>query len=261
MTEYVARHISGILLPVALLIVALGCQARSPTAPPSPNSLPTAPDVPSSLSPVLGEMIDVRVEGRVIDADSEKPVSGAVVTPGGFCAKGTTSAGGACRRVDPGADRVTTDANGVFAVVANIPQTWDQLWLEVTRDGYEHMDIFVPPSDVRASTLRVLPVLTISPGGSLTTRTFHGSLNCGMDGWYCRRVIINAPPSDLIEVEVIPVEGQVGILEGPAAMVFPSQRQVTVSGREVWIYAGSPTPTPFYHVFEQRMTVTARRHR
>jgi hypothetical protein len=223
--------------------------------------MPIAPVMPSLLSPVLGEMINVRVEGRVIDADREKAVPGAVVTPVGFCAKGIPPAGGACRRVDPGAARVAADANGVFAVVANIPQTWDELLLGVTRDGYEPMDIYVAPSDVTAATLRVLPTLTINPGESLTTRTFHGAKNCGNDGHYCRRVMINAPPGDLIEVEVIPVEGQeVGILGGPATMVFPSQRQITVSGREVWIYAGTPTTTPFYHVFEQRMTVTARRH-
>ena len=82
-------------------------------------------------------------------------------------------------------------------MVANIPQTWDELWLEVTRDGYESMDILVPPSDVTAATLRVLPRLTIHPGESLTTRTFHGSINCGMDGWSCRRVIINARQATL----------------------------------------------------------------
>jgi hypothetical protein len=157
---------------------------------------------------------------------------------------------------------VTADANGVFALMANIPQTWEELLLGVTREGFERIEIYVRPSDVTAAILRVFPTITISPGEKFTTRTFLGATNCGNEGYYCRRIVIKASPGELIDVEVIPVEGgTVGISERSDPWSFPSQRQITVSGRtEVWIYAGSTTMTPFWHVFEQPVTVTARRH-
>ena len=94
------------------------------------------------------------------------------------------------------------------------------------------MDIYVAPSDVTAATLRVLPMLTIRPGESLTMRTFSGALNCGNDGYLCRRVIINALPGELIDVEVMPVQDQeVGILQGRVGFFFPSQRQITPNNR------------------------------
>jgi hypothetical protein len=255
-------HRKNLSLLLAVVIVALGLACNSPSAP-TPDSMPNAPGVPrpSPIEPVF-EMVDVRVEGRVVDADRGTAIPHAVVTLVGFCARGTTEAGGACRNVVPPAPSVTADANGVFALMANIPQTWDGLLLGVSRDGYEAMRNWVRPSDVTAATLRVFPTLMISPGESFTTHTFLGGTVCGDEGYYCRRVIIKASPGELIDVEVIPVEGQtVGILEGSVTLSFPSQRQLTVSGsREVWIYAGSATGTPFYHVFEQRVTVTARRH-
>ena len=249
-------------LPLAVVIFALGLACNSPSAP-TPDSMPNAPVVPRSspISPVF-EMVDVRVEGRVVDADRGTAVPHAVVTPVGFCARGTTEAGGACRDVVTPAPSVTADANGVFALMANIPQTWDELLLAVTREGYEPMDIYIAPSDVTAATLRVLPTLTIRPGESLTMRTFSGAVNCGNDGYLCRRVIINALPSELIDVEVMPDQDQeVGIVQTRVGFFFPSERQITVSGSsEVWIYGGTLTTTPFYHVFEQRVTVRARRH-
>jgi len=156
---------------------------------------------------------------------------------------------------------VTADANGVFALVANIPQTWDGLQLSVTRDGYEPMAIYIAPSDVTAATLRVLPTLTISAGESLTMRTFSGWMNCGEDGYYCRRVRISASASELIDVEATPVQDQqVGIVQGRVGFFFPSQRHITVSGgSDAWIYAGSPTSiAPF--LYDQLVTLTARRH-
>ena len=73
--------------------------------------------------------------------------------------------------------------------------------------------------------------------------------------------MVGASPGELIDVEVIAVDGQdVGILNRSDPLNFPSQRQVTVSGGEVWIYAGAAQPTAVRGVFDQRVTVSARRH-
>ncbi len=162
---------------------------------------------------------------------------------------------------NPPAPSVTADANGVFALVANIPKTWDELLLGVISDGYEPMRIYVAPDEVTAARLWVFSTLTVSPGESLTIRTVLGSMNCGYEGYPCRRVMVSALPDGLIDVEVLAVDGQdVGIFNSSSSFNFPSQREVTVSGGEVWIYAGAAQPTAVRGVFDQRVTVRARRH-
>ena len=73
--------------------------------------------------------------------------------------------------------------------------------------------------------------------------------------------MVSALPDGLIDVDVIAGDGQdVGILNRSDPLNFPSQRQVTVSGGNVWIYAGAAQRTAVRGVFDQRVTVSARRH-
>ena len=242
--------------PLVIVIVALGLACASPSTP-----TPVLPSATDPQVPVF-EMVAVSVAGRVIDADSDKPVRNAIVTPVRFCARGILPSSGECQDVkNPPAPGVTADENGAFALVANIPKTWTELLLGVISDGYEPMRIYVLPDEVTAARLWVFSTLTVSPGESLTIRRFLGAMNCGYEGYLCRRVMVSALPDGLIDVDVHAVDGQdVGILNGSGPLNFPSQRQVTVSGGEVWIYPGAVQSTAVRGVFDQRVTVSAGRH-
>ena len=86
-------------------------------------------------------------------------------------------------------------------------------------------------------------------------------MNCGYEGYLCRRVMVSALPDGLIDVDVLAIDGQdVRILNNSGGFNFPSQYPVTVSGGEVWIYAGAAQPLAVRGVFDQRVTVSARRH-
>ena len=116
------------------------------------------------------------------------------------------------------------------------------------------MRIYVLPDEVTAARLWVFSTLTVSPGESLTIRRFLGAMNCGYEGYLCRRVMVSALPDGLIDVDVLAIDGQdVGILNRSDPLNFPSQRQVTVSGGKVWIYAGAAQPILAVRgVFDQR---------
>jgi hypothetical protein len=204
-----------------LVLLASGCGNNSSV---TPTPLPPAPSV------------TVRLEGRVLD-EHDQPVEGARITltyihPGGPIA----SSG-------PTAPSITADDTGAFSLILNLPANWQRLTLRVDREGYESdARIFVEARAIRALLINMYRSLTISPGQSIQTAVSLRSLYCGFEGNPCRRVIVNSPPGKLVDLEVIPADGQeyAGLaVRDQVALGYDFPRRLTVSGGdEVWIVVG-----------------------
>jgi hypothetical protein len=229
------------------VLVCSACEAeRLPLTAPAPPSVPPAP--PSAVS--------VRVEGRVIDAETEQPIPRATVSTVGVCYPGR------CEAVEQPTS-ATADDNGMFVITANIPETWSQLQLRPDGVGYETGHGYVTPSSVAAAELRLLRTLTIRPGESIEMRVFLGSYVCGFESHLCRRVLLQSSPGEPMDLEVIPADAQrdVGLFAGPQAkhplIVTSYPRRVTVSAGEVWIYSAGFERTGIPDVFDQQVRLIA----
>lgn len=215
------------VLNLLVLLAASGCQGNRTIAGPTPP--PVADNVSAATA-----IVNVRVEGRII-GERDEPVPGAVVFAREFCAPGV------CARV-PGSPAVSqgADDQGVFVLMVNLPSNWSTVSVQVTRDGFEPTQYFVRSTAATSAVLRLLPMVTIRPGESIETRLFLGTYFCGDEGWICRRIVVESPSGESIDLEVIPVDGQdVGLIVGPESThpLSPTPpRRVTMSRGEVWIY-------------------------
>jgi hypothetical protein len=199
------------------------------------------------------------VQGHVIDAETGESISRANVTITGVCYPGR------CGPVDQPTS-AAADENGMFLLTADVPQNWLELLLGVTGAGYEPTHVYVSPPSVMAAELKVFRTLTIRPGESIAMRVFLGSYVCGDESHLCRRVFLESPTAEPLDLEVIPADSQrdVGLFAGPLAnhpfVIRSYSRRVTVSDREVWIYPAGAEPTEKGGVFDQPMTLVAHRH-
>ena len=241
---------------LVVIILGLGLACSSPSKPTPISTTTSSP--PFTVDPAELAPVTVNVRGRVIDVDSDKPLPRAAVTPFSVCAPGVPSL---CQDLIPPASSSTADANGVFTLSVNIPKNWTVLHFRISRDGFEPGNDLVQRAEATDARLWVAPTLTIGPGESLTIPRFLHSWRCGWEEILCRRIMVSASPDKPADVEVVGVEGQsVGISNSRAPFGFPSDSQVTVSGGELWIYAGAPKESAARGVFDQRVTVRARRH-
>jgi hypothetical protein len=231
-------------LAAALVVGGFGC---SPTAPPTTPS-------PSPAGPTL---VAAELVGRVIDAELEKPIPGAqITTVPRVCYPG--------RPCGPSVQLASTvaDENGMFRLTANVPEDWGDLRLGVVASGYEPTGVYVSRTSNRE--LRLLRTLTIRPGESIDMRVFSGSYVCGYESHLCRRVFIESSGGS-IDLEVVPAdtERDVGLFLDHPFSVTSFERRVTVSGGEVWIYAGRAELTDgrsgVLGIFEQRIRLIAHR--
>lgn len=176
----------------------------------------------------------VRVEGVVVDADRDERVPGAVVK------LVEIFAGFVSQSANNPAWSAIADANGAFGFTAVLPSHWQALLLEASRTGYQPLINYVERASAASALLRVLPILIIRPGESLQTRVFPGGDGCFFESWACRRVIVDARPGDLIDIEVIPADSDATVgVEGPGSThpLFPAfNRRITVASGEVWLY-------------------------
>ena len=245
-------------LSIAMTVLLCGaCESDriGPAAPPPPQP-PSSP----------ANTVAVQIEGRVIDAEREEPVPGAVVRLVRIVP------GNAGRSENGPALSATAGENGAFDFSADFPADWREIFLAVDRQGYEPTGTYVratSPTSIVGAELRVLRTLTIRPGESIDMRVFVGSYVCGDESHLCRRVFIESS-GEPIDLEVVPADAQrnVGLFVGPSVNhpYSPTsfQRRVTVSNGEVWMYAAGAERTGVYSgvlaVFEQAMTLTAHRH-
>jgi hypothetical protein len=217
------------------VLICVACEGGNGPIVPTPPPTPVPPNT-----------IAVHVEGRVIDADRDQPIPGAIVTTVQMCHPGL------CAQVDQPTS-TTANGNGMFVLTANLPQDWEELSLHVAAGpAHEPADPYVSPSSARAAVLEVYPTLTIQPGESIRTRAFLKHYVCGWLSVYCRRVVVESPAGESVDLEVIPADGQADVGLHPDGDVFEDHgfpRQLTVSGGEVWI-VGAPVA----------VTLTARQH-
>jgi hypothetical protein len=222
------------LLIVLVIAAAAGCGTHgTPVLWTQPSAAPSVPD------------IQVVVEGLVIDGDRDVPVSGALVTARGYCAPGIcTDFAGASGRADE---------QGAFRFTASLPPAWSELLVDVTREGYELTRIYIRSASATTAGLKLLPSRTIRAGDSIQTSLVFGTYYCGFESWLCRRIVVEAPSGEKVDLEVTPLDGQsVGFMVGPVEnhAISPNPTSVvTTSSGEVWLYGVAG-----------RVTLTARRH-
>ena len=222
------------------LIFALLCSAcrdapTSPSAAPSPRATPPTP------------VATVRVAGVVVDGDRDAPIGEAsvkVVAMGGP---------GGSREVSNPAWSALTDSNGVFGF--DLPAEWSYLLLEAVRPAYESSRTHVDSEAAASVVLKVQPTLTIHPGETLETRIIYSR---GSSCFFpCRRAFVEAPPGDLVDIEVTPRDSQaiVGLQAPLKPFGSTYERRLTVSSSgEFWIVGDEPVPSV-------PVTLTATRHR
>jgi hypothetical protein len=213
------RPISVLSIAAASFLAASGC-SDSPVAP-----SPQPPSPPATLTTVT-------LEGRVLD-EQNQPVEGARITLTHVHPTGPIANFGGT------APRVTADDTGHFTLNLELPANWQQVTLRVDREGYESdTRIWFVRAAPRALLISLYRSLTISPGESIQTTVSLPSFACWLEESPCRRVSVNAPSGKLVDIEVIPEDGQedVGLAVGNPPRPDGLPRQVTVSGGDdVWI--------------------------
>ena len=215
---------------VALLVAILvcgGCEGES-RIPTQYTPLPAAPSDPPLAA---AQIVAAQIGGRVIEADFENPVPGAHVTTADVCYED---------RCGPGEQPYSTvaDEQGYFRLTANLPQGWRSLTLKVANPGVEPTQLTVRPDSAVFAVIKAYRLITIRPGESVRLRVLHFHDTCGMDGIPCRRMSVESPADDWINLEVFPVDTQdvFGLMVGPLPLSLPPlQTRLTVRRGVVWI--------------------------
>ncbi len=211
----------GLLLAI---ILCSGCERESRNTPSPTAPSPTAPSGPSLAA--------VQIEGRVIDADFEKPIPGAHITTLDVCYPEV-----GCRRVDPPYSAVANE-QGIFRLTANLPQDWNELSLKVENPGFDPARMSLRPESATNVVLRAYPAITIRAGESVQLRVlFQETCTFADDEIACRRIGVEAAAGELINLEVLPqTQDVVGVMAEPFPLsLLPLQTRLTVSGGAAWI--------------------------
>jgi hypothetical protein len=232
-------------LIVLVVSAGLGCDSRDTPLP----AAPTAPPIPT---------VSVQLEGVVLD-EGEEPVSGAVVDVE-HCRSSVACNAGSVNA------RVTAGDQGRFVLTMNLPADWSELLLNAHAPGYDSTSIYVDPARSTATMLRLFRTLTIHPGETIQMHTFLGSYVCGFESHLCRRILVESPAGEPLDIDVAQTDGAdtVGVDAGPEPLFPTFSRRVTVSGGDVFIFPGRAEGTGAFSgvlgVFEKKVTVTARPH-
>jgi hypothetical protein len=205
---------------IAILVVA-ACSPVTPTA----TNAPAAGD-PTSRT------VAVRLEGQVLDADRQQPIPGASVTTD------SVLRASALTRVSLPASSVTDDS-GRFVLNATLPADWSGVVLALARPGYESPSaVYMTPTS-GAETLLMYPTVAIRSGQTIEVVVSLTNYVCGWESAVCRRLIVESPAGELIDVEVTPVNSaeKFGLVVGnqdPFVTGY-DQRLVTLPGGDVQI--------------------------
>jgi hypothetical protein len=215
---------------IALLIAIVfcsGCEGE-PRIPTLSTPLPTTPPDPPSGPPSLAA---AQIGGRVIEADFENPIPGAHVTTADVCYEDR------CGPADQPYSTVA-DEQGYFRLTANLPQGWRSLTLKVANPGLEPTQLTVRPDSAVFAVIKAYRLITIRPGESVQLRVLHFHDTCGMDGIPCRRMSVEAPADEPINLEVFPAQTEdvFGVMVGPFPFSLPPlQTRLTVRRGAAWI--------------------------
>ena len=146
-----------------------------------------------------------------------------------------------------------TDGNGVFGFTTDPPPDCSYFSLEAVRSRYELSRTRVDFGAAASVVLKVQPRLTIHPGESLETRiVWSADSSCFFP---CRRVFLDSPPGDVVDIEVTTGDSQA--IVGLQAQLNPFSpnydRRITVSSGQFWIIGDGDRPVV-------PVTLTATRH-
>ena len=205
------------------IVVSGGCERESRIRP-LDALLPTAP---SRSGPTL---FAAQIEGRVIDADHERPIPGALVTTVSVCYPGR------CGNVDQPSSTVA-DGNGMFRLAANLPQDWKEVLLRVSNPGYEPTEMYLQSESAMNAVLRTYRAITIRAGESVQLRVLFQE-SCAFESIPCRRIVVQASADESINLEVVPVQtgDAFGVMVEPFPFSIPPlQTRLTVRGGAAWI--------------------------
>jgi hypothetical protein len=218
---------SNLLSILLVLSAAAGCQGSPPTG-------PTPATASAGRAPKPGPNISVRLEGRVIDGDSNEALAGVRVGAESVCAPG------ACFSVENPAADVLSDNQGGFVLTWELPQDWRELNLRASRNGYEPSEMYIRPAAATTSLLRLQRTLTIRSTESIDTQVLTGTHSCGFESWPCRRIFVESPAGVSLDIEVVPADDQVVTLIVGREETHPFeatiQRRVTMSSGELWVF-------------------------
>ena len=235
---------------MAPLFLVASC-TEPPRVPFQPTIIPTPTPTPTS-TPVN---VTVSISGQVIDFDSGLALPDAVVSTSAVLVPESGTNNLFTSVPVPGPASAVTDADGRFAMTATFPTAWKYADLAVVKSGYQERRDGYRVQAVSAIVLHAERVLTIEAGQTIEALGY--SLNTVQCGWNedvsCRRIVVVAPPGELVELEAIASESghRWGLVQGnfthaPAA---PPSR-ITVPAGDVYILPLSNFA---------RVTITARK--
>jgi len=187
------RHL-GLIAVCACIVASVGC-GRDRAAPSLGPSL--APSSPPSPPP---SFVTVEFGGRVVDADAGGPIGNVRVSIG------VSSIPDSRGWVFP-TNTAMSGGDGTFTLPLNLPMGWRWVSLQLTAPpGYDDGGWRFEPNTagIRAE-IRIYPMVVIRPGESRQMRVEPDVLRCAFAGPFsCRRVLIDAPPGEPVELEIVP---------------------------------------------------------
>jgi hypothetical protein len=255
-----------VLIPLAL--AGCGSEASLASGPSAPSTLPPpAPEPITRVTVVFG--------GRVVDADTGGPVAnvGVSVSGGGYPGPPRSAVRGEQVVYSGGGEAneiATSGADGTFTLPLNLWSDWTSVGLQFTGPaGYDETHGSFEPTAPRCvnsrscwppadrPAIRMYPTLVIKPGESIKVRVTDDNFLCGgmMMETSCRRVLVAAPPGDLVALEVVPDDSSkpMALLPESAVEFDGSARRVMVEpGGFAYVWAD-------YGVVGATATLTARR--
>jgi hypothetical protein len=194
------RHL-GLIAICACIVASFGCDGGRLTAPGPP---PPVADPNTTVTVEFG--------GRVVNAEREAP----------WMACGIGRRGGRWRQARPAGwvfpkDTATSGGDGTFTLTLNLPSFWTFVGLKFTGPaGYDDRDGRFEPTAAPCQfapcwaaadrpAIRMCPALVIRPGESIEVRVESTISRCAFAGIFaCRRVLVEAPPGEPVELEIVP---------------------------------------------------------
>ena len=105
--------------------------------------------------------------------------------------------------------------------------------------------------------LKAYRTITIRPGESVQLRVLHFQETCAEESIACRRIVVESPGDESIDLEVVPAQTEevVGVVAAPFPYSLPPlQTRLTVRRGAAWIVR-----TPGFMSGSGMVTVVARR--
>jgi hypothetical protein len=230
------RHL-GLIAVCACIGASVGCDGgREIGFPPPPPPSPT---------------VTVEFGGRVVNAETGGPVANVRVSVSAL-----SSSGGGLREAS--GELATSAGDGTFTFTLDqLPSDWRLVGLLFTGPpGYDDRGGRLEPTAApcRISpcwavadrpAIRMYPTLVIRPGESIEVRVEPGVNACAFGGGFdCRRVMVDAPPGEPVELEIVPHDTSkpMGLVE--SVWSEEPELRLTVAGGVAYVYnAGTATLT------------------